>query len=97
MQQISKEKAVKAAEFGINNEKLETEEEKPDLFNEPKNPRQLVLVQKELARRAKERLSKDWKVINLNESGGTGGSVLLDQTESGQNSNQMSIMSDVRS
>jgi hypothetical protein len=40
-----------------------------------------------MARRAKERLSKDWKVINLNESGGTGGSVLLDQTVGGQNSN----------
>lgn len=44
MQRISKEKAIKSAEFGINKEKLDTEEEKPDLFNEPKNPRQLVLV-----------------------------------------------------
>ena len=93
MQQITKEKEAKAAEFGFKQEKIKNDEEKPDLFNEPENPRQLVLVQKEMARRAKERLSKDWKVINLNESGGTGGSVLLDQTDGVQHSNQISIMS----
>ena len=39
MQQITKEKEAKAAEFGFKQEKIKNDEEKPDLFNEPENPR----------------------------------------------------------
>lgn len=45
--------------------------EKPDLFKEPRDLQEAVLIQKELERRAKERMSNNWKVIHLGETGGS--------------------------
>ena len=46
-------------------------EEKPDLFKEPKDLHETILMHKELERRAKERMSTNWKVIHLGETGGS--------------------------
>lgn len=67
-------------------EKLEKQkkllEEKPDLFKTPNNIQDMFLMHKELERRAQERMSTNWKVVRLGETGGSDS--LADETSNGK-------------
>ncbi len=57
-------------------------EEKPDLFKTPNNIQDMFLMHKELERRAQERMSTNWKVVRLGETGGSDS--LADETSNGK-------------
>ena len=51
------------------------------MFKEPRTLEDKVLQQKELERRAKERMSSNWKVVELGETGGSSEPVQMSQEE----------------